>query len=89
MPTLTTARAALAAALSDATDGNVVARWPLHGAKQGDGWVTVVRVEPAETFGAVTSAQLSAAIIAGHDAATAEIYADEMSARLAHAVLDA
>jgi hypothetical protein len=69
--TLILAREALAAALNAAVDGlDIRGRGPVRTPKQGDGWVSVSRVEPDDYTRC--AATLTALIVLGADEALAE-----------------
>lgn len=67
--TLTTARAAIATALSTVSGLDVRAR-PIKTPKAGDGWVTITRIVPAD-FSACL-ATFTAVVVLGADSAKAE-----------------
>lgn len=68
--TLTEAREAIAAALSAVEDIHVRDRGPLKAPRQGDGWVTIQSLAPADYTRC--TARLTAIVVLGSDEALAE-----------------
>lgn len=81
---LVEAREAIAAALSQVEDLHVRARGPVRSPRQGDGWVTVARLAPADfTRSTVT---LVAVVVLGADDVLAEELLDTWAVGLIDAV---